>query len=550
MAGQSGIDEVVKLFMHGANSVHFPRAIQDSLTDAIKNSDSSDNMADNIAKWRDNTLKQSDLSSQAREFLESPITILRMKAVPKIQEVSLDLDRAINSNTNEIKVEQYISKLSDSTSLSKGDLDAIREAFDESLKIREDAIKKIMAEDTAAPRQHVLDQWAKQFEGNEGAGASATRSGYASRWTNMTLGARGYDALKQFSDSLKESSSPFVRAAGHSASFTAEGMLHAKWAVPASLITIFAAHKMTDGESTEILTNASITALDNTADALEYVSVDLANTVRAVGPEAAREVIEIMSLPSQALSTAIEVGAERSGHPIESRYATAAAQAVTGDWLFAALPVLTGKDLSEEDLANIAVEAYRSGDVTKYFSEKLGISRDEAESLRTELGNQFDGSLNSYADKIGISQDSGTVSAFDSARKGAKEKKEELENAANRFINGNLTGGGLTAGLSGLFSKNASSVFNAASDNLDKLGVTGASKMAFQFISTVASIVGIFSKEAKESIQDFALSAFGIDEKIASLKEASSNGRVVSQFGDKFGVGSHKIATPELAAEL
>jgi len=513
MAGQSGIDEVVKLFMHGADSVHFPRAIQDSLTDAIKNINDGDNLVDSIDKWRKNTLKQSDLSSQAREFLESPTTILRMKAVPKIQEVSLDFTRAINSNSDDIKVEKYISKLSDSTSLSKGDLDAIREVFDESLKIREDAIKKIMDEDTAAPRQHVLNQWAKQFDGNEGAGASASKS------------ARADDAdLLRRIDELEKKGD-----------FSGTDKWYVKFQKRMGIITLSAlgvavADAGLGSPLSESLGRVSQKDIPVVSAVADKLSGTLALAVDGVS--------YVMSAPATFMASTVIGGLEENGKIQEGpdgdnqRALVMLISHVASGNALPAAEIAFGLDLSAQEINDAVAEA-RSKDMNATEAVKSVYGQLKHKVVENTRENEF-----------GLAG-----GAFDSARKGAKEKKEELDDAANRFINGNLTGG-LTAGLSGLFSKKASSVFNAASDNLDKLGVTGASKMAFQFISTVASIVGIFSKEAKESIQGLALSAFGIDEAIEDLRKSSSNGRIVTQFGDKFGVSGHKIAAPELVAEL
>ncbi len=514
MAGQSGIDEVIKLFMHGADSAFFPRAVQDGLADAIKNSDSGNNLVDNIDRWRKNTLKQSDLSSQAREFLESPTTILRMKAMPKIQEVSLDFTRAINSSSDDIKVEQYISKLSDSTSLAKGDLAAIREVFDESLKIREDAIKMIMAEDPDAPRQHVLNQWAKQFDGNEGTGASATKS---SRAGDADL-LRRIDELEKRGD------------------FSGTDKWYVKFQKRMGIITLSAlgiavADAGLGSPLSESLGRVSQKDIPVVSAVADKLSGTLALAVDGVS--------YVMSAPATFMASTVIGGLEENGKIQEGpdgdnqRALVMLISHVASGNALPAAEIAFGLDLSAQDINDAVAEA-RSKDMN---------ATDAVKSVYGQLKHKV--VENTRENEFGLAG-----GAFDSARKGAKEKKEELENAANRFINGNLTGGGLTAGLSGLFSKNASSVFNAASNNLDKLGVTGASKMAFQFISTVASIVGIFSKEAKESIQGFALSAFGIDEKIASLKEASSNSRIVTQFGDKFGVSGHKVAAPELVAEL
>ena len=96
-------------------------------------------------------------------------------------------------------------------------------------------------------------------------------------------------------------------------------------------------------------------------------------------------------------------------------------------------------------------------------------------------------------------------------------------------------------------SDNTSTVFNAVSDNLDKLGVGGFAKNAFKLIGAIASVVGFFNKEAGESIQKFALSFTGVDDKIASLRDAVSNNRVVSQFGDNYDLGAGPAGPNQLA---
>ncbi len=521
MAGQSGIDEIVNLFMRGVDSVHFPSEIREGLADVIRNSESSDNIVDDIIDWRNGVLKQGDLSSQAREFLESPTTIIRMKSIPKIQEVALDFTKAIESNSDKVNINKYIDELSNSTALSSGDIEAIRSSFDELLTAREDAIKKVMTENPEAARQDVLDQWAKQFDSADSRSSHLGARAFKSQRVDDADLLRRIDELEKRGD------------------FSGTDKLYVKFKKRLGIMTagalgVAVADASLESPLSEALGRVSQKDIPVISAVTDALSGTLALAVDGVS--------YVMSAPAKFMASTVIGGLEENGKIAQGEegdnqraLVMLISHVVSGNALPAA-EIAFGLDISAQDI-NDAVARAKAKDLS---------ATEVVQSVYLDLKDNV--LSNAKENKYGLAG-----GAFDSARKSVDRKKEELTQSANMLLNNKISGGGLSAmssGVSGLFSNNVSSVFNAASDNIERLGVTGASKIAFQFISTVASIVGIFSKEAKESIQNFALSAFGIDRKINDLREAISNNRVVSQFGDKFGMGANKPHAPELAAEL
>ncbi len=523
MAGQSGIDEVVRLFMHGADSIAFPRALQEGLSDVLKNSDNVDNLADDIVKWRDDALKQGDLSSQAREFLESPTTLLRIKAIPKIQEVSQDLTKAVESNADNIDIDVYIKRLEDTTPLSQGDLESVRSSFDELLKAREDAIKKVMAENPDATRQDVLDQWAKQFDVGEG----NSRAGIKNSFSSKSQSSEDVDLLKRIDELEKKGD------------FSGTDRLYVKLKKRLGIITVGA---LSVAIADAALDNPLSTELGRVSQKDIPVISSVMDTLSGALALAVDGVSYAMSAPAKFLASTVIGGLEENGKIKEGpegdnqRALVMLISHVASGNALPAAEIAFGLDISAQDI-NDAVAKAKSQDLS---------ATEVVQSVYLDLKDRV---LENANDKqYGLAG-----GAFNKARTGIEKKKDELAQTAHRLISDNLTNGGLgamSAGLSDLLSKNVSSKFNAVSSNLDKLGITGISKIAFQFIDAVADVIGIFSEDAKKSMQSFALSALGIDEKINSLKEAASNNRLVSQFGDKFGIKGRNLVAPELAAEL
>ncbi len=546
MAGQSVIDNVVQIFKHGLDPRFFSPAMQESLVNVLKNADSVDNMADDLAEWRRGLLRQDDLPRETRVFLESATTTARISAVPKITEVSTAFRGAIESNLDNINVDGYMRTLrnSDGVKLSDADTAVIRSSFDELLQTRENAIAKIIDENPGTTRQEVLDQWAKQFDD----GADTRRGASAASRPPPTEA----EALKSMRDDMKTMKS---RMDG---GLSSTDELWVKWKKRIGMTGLAALGVVaTDtalgnplGQKLGEISQEEIPFISFVADKLSgamFMIVDgVAFLSGAPAETAASVVIGAMEERGE-----IPRGEEGDDHrDLIGLIAHAATGNVLGVTKLASGAEISGTEI-DEILSDPAAEGLSSRERVAFVYERV------KDKLAENTQENEMGLLGSGIDRTRTEVEERRTQIDERVTQEVDRARQEGEDRARRLLEDNLIGGNRRGALSDnmnslltntdLMSDNTSTVFNAVSDNLDKLGVGGFAKNAFKLIGAIASVVGFFNKEAGESIQKFALSFTGVDDKIASLRDAVSNNRVVSQFGDNYDLGAGPTGPNQLA---
>ncbi len=560
--GASVVDNLFK----SVDELTFPSALRHSLSDVIQK---SDNLADDLKRWRDDMLnKGDDLSTSTRRFIQSPSFVNRIDALPALEDLSRKFDDKLMNSSGRINLDGMIDDLSANTSLSAGDIEGVRKHYDAMYQRREQAVlaamdskrigydealadvQKFMRSRSGSGAKSAMDDFGSVAD--EGAAASKKSNSaddYASRWTNTSGTAQSYARMKRFTDRLKGSDNIFAKGAGSVLSTTLEAGRMTKYAtgaVTAGFVGVMGLHYLTDKESTKWLANSMIDLGESTADLVQDVAPQVAEKIRAAAPSVINATLEVMSLPGSTMATAVQEASQRAGLDISEAQSSAAVSLISGDPLFAVYSMASGTGMTPEKAAQIAVEAVDSGDVTKYFADKMNISEDQAAKIREN----YDGVVQSTEENIAeITKDDASFRSFtdglirrrdqelaDDVRQG--NERRTLTDHLNALNLGGVDVSKIRGDISSWSTDTVSDVFNMGVDHADKLGLNPVSSFMFKVVAAVASGVSmIFGKSAGAAVQRWALDQFEVDDKIAALRDNVENNTVVSQLGDRFGVG-------------
>ncbi len=464
--------------------------------------------------WRASALKTAD--NAARAILDSPTFKSRMLGVqPAQQEILKMQDEFLLGKTPDTNA--YAERIGEHLSLDAKHVEEMQVALDSELRNWRNIVNQAAELQGRKPEDILADMRA--------------RGDHAGDFVKFTLGAKIYAAMKSASQSLQRSENGIAKFSGHALNVSAEGFKHARWAVPVTGAGLLGAHYFSEGESTDALMNAIYTAGANVIAGVQAVSPEAAKLLSDAGAEAVNGAIIIAGIPSDFTAQTIQTFADRSGLELRDGESVAVAQLISGNPYFAAMSVTTKDGFTADDLSQIFLEAYRSGDPRKFMIEKTGLSGnaydaanavalDEAKKLNIPdpaKAPAVDGAVESL---------SGTINSA------IRSEGERVEKTRADFLR-RVSAIDLTKDVSAWSGSQVTTAFDIASNNTSSLGLSGFQKGVFSIVSGVAAIASSFSwlfgKEAVQSVQRFALDFIGIEDKLANLKADVENGTVALQ---------------------